>query len=58
MEVTRVLLGRPWQYDRKNLHDGLTNKNSFNFYGYKIILKPLSPKEVNEDQIKMKTKRK
>jgi len=29
MEATHVLLGRPWQYDRKNLHDGLTNKKLF-----------------------------
>jgi len=31
MEATHVLLGRPWQYDRKILHDGHTNKISFNF---------------------------
>jgi len=50
-------LGRPWQYERKNLHDGHTNKISFNFQGHKVILKPQSPKEVNEDQVKTKTKR-
>jgi len=33
------------------------NKISFNFHGHKVILKSLSPKEVNEDQIKMKEKR-
>jgi len=57
MEATHILLGRPWQYDRQALHDGLTNKMSFNFQGHKVILKPLSPKEVHEDQIKMKKKR-
>jgi len=57
MEATHILLGRPWQYDRQVLHDGHTNKMSFNFQGYKAILKPLSPKEVHEDQIKMITKR-
>jgi len=57
MEVTHILLGRPWQFDRKVLHDGLTNKISFTFQGQKIMLKLLSPKEVNEDKIKMKTKR-
>jgi len=31
---------------------------SFNFQGHKAILKPLSPKEVHEDQIKIKTKEK
>ena len=34
-----------------------TDKTSFNFQGHKIMLKPLSPKEVNEDQIKIKMKR-
>ena len=57
MEATCVLLGRPWQFDRKVFHDGFTNKISFNFHGHKVILKSLSPKEVHEDQIKMKEKR-
>jgi len=57
MEATHILLGRPWQYDRKTLHDGLTNKISFTFHGHKITLKSLSPKEVHEDQLKMKEKR-
>jgi len=57
MEATHFLLGRPWQYDRQVLHDGHTNKMSFNFQGHKAILKPLFPKEVHEDQIKMKNKR-
>jgi len=52
MEATHVLLGRPWQYDREILHDGHTNKISFNFQGHKIMLKPLSPNKVIEDQIK------
>jgi len=39
------------------LHDGLTNKLSFNYIGNKFILKHLSPKKMNNDQIKMKTKR-
>jgi len=57
IEATHVLLGRPWQYNRHVLHDGLTNTMSFSFQGRKITLKPLSPQEVHEDQIKMKTKR-
>jgi len=57
MEAPHVILGRPWQYDRKILHNDHTNKISFNFQRHKIILKHLSSKEVNEDQIKMKTKR-
>jgi len=38
MEATHILLGRPWQYDRKTLHDGLTNKICFTFHGHKITL--------------------
>jgi len=57
MEATHILLGRPWQYDRQVLHDGLTNKMTFTFQGHKVTLKPLSPKEVHEDLLKMKTKR-
>ena len=57
MEATHVLLGRPWQFDRKVFHDGFTNKISFDFHGHKVILKSLSPREVHEDQILMKKKR-
>jgi len=57
MEATHILLGRPWQYDRKTLLDGLNNKISFTFHGHKVTLKSLSPKEVHEDQLKKKNKR-
>jgi len=58
MEATHTILGRPWQYDMKTLHDGLTKKKiSFTFHGHKVTLKSLSPKEVHEDQLKMKEKR-
>jgi len=56
MEVIHVLSRRPQQYDRKILHDGHINKFCFNFQGHKFIFKHFSPKEVNKDQIKMKTK--
>ncbi|XP_028223089.1 uncharacterized protein LOC114404211, partial [Glycine soja] len=58
MEATHVLLGRPWQYDTKAVHDGFTNKISFQQADKKIVLKPLSPQEVCEDQIKMREKKK
>nr|KYP41380.1 hypothetical protein KK1_037253 [Cajanus cajan] len=29
LEASHVLLGRPWQFDKKTIHDGLTNKISF-----------------------------
>ena len=57
MEASHLLLGRPWQYDREVNHDGLTNKYSFLFKGQKVSLTPLSPREVCEDQIKMRVRR-
>jgi hypothetical protein len=26
MQASHILLGRPWQYDRKAIHDGVKNK--------------------------------
>ncbi|RDY03015.1 hypothetical protein CR513_13456, partial [Mucuna pruriens] len=43
-------------FDKKVTHDGLTNKFSFVHKGNKVILKPLTPREVIEDQLKMKKK--
>jgi len=57
IEATHILLGRPWQYDTKAVHDGFTNKISFQHHDQKIILKPLSPREVCNDQIRMREKR-
>jgi len=56
MEVSHLLLGRPWQYDRKVTHDDLANKYSFMFKGPKVSLTPLSPREVCEDQLKTRVK--
>uniref|UniRef100_A0A151UFU1 Transposon Ty3-I Gag-Pol polyprotein n=1 Tax=Cajanus cajan TaxID=3821 RepID=A0A151UFU1_CAJCA len=57
LEDSHVFLGRPWKFDKKTIHDGLTNKISFQHLGRKIILCPLSPSQVSKDQIKMKAKR-
>ncbi|GJS56056.1 putative reverse transcriptase domain-containing protein [Tanacetum coccineum] len=40
MDACHLLLGRPWQYDRKTVHDGY--KNTYTFYkdGLRIILAP------------------
>ena len=57
MEATHLLLRRPWQYDRSAIHDGVANTYMFNHGGRKVKLKPLSPREVCEDQLQMKKKR-
>ncbi|RDX85351.1 hypothetical protein CR513_33497, partial [Mucuna pruriens] len=56
MEATHILLGRPWQYDHKGIHDGVTNKFMFVHRGQKVVLKPLLPKKVNKDKQREKKK--
>ncbi|KFK41880.1 hypothetical protein AALP_AA2G183700 [Arabis alpina] len=38
MDVSHILLGRPWQYDRSVLHDGRRNTHAFVFENRRIIL--------------------
>ena len=57
MEASHVLLGRPWQFDKRANHDGYSNKYSFEHNERKVTLVPLSPKEVCEDQNKLREKR-
>ena len=42
MEVTHILLGRPWQFDKQTLHNGHTNQYIFCINGNKTTLLPLS----------------
>ncbi|RDX68332.1 hypothetical protein CR513_52693, partial [Mucuna pruriens] len=53
-DVGHILLDRPWQLDRKVTHKGYINCLSFIYNELKIILTPLSPNKVCEDQIKMR----
>ncbi|KAL1316101.1 hypothetical protein AAHE18_15G042500 [Arachis hypogaea] len=41
MDACHLLLGRPWQYDRRAVHDGFKNTYSFFKDGVKIVLTPL-----------------
>jgi len=58
MEETHILLGRPWQFDRKVFYDGHANTYDFSFQGKKFTLLPISSNQANEDQNKEKDKRK
>jgi len=51
MEAYHVLLGRQWQFDKKKIHDGLTNKITFIHNQKKFVLHPLSHSQVLEDQV-------
>ncbi|XP_013624537.1 PREDICTED: uncharacterized protein LOC106330643 [Brassica oleracea var. oleracea] len=57
MEASHILLGRPWQYDRRVNHDGFTNKHSFEFNGKKTDTSAFTPKEVHEDQLQLQKKK-
>ena len=54
MQAGHVLIGRPWKYGRKVIHDGFKNRYTFEKHGRKVTLMPLTPKQVHEDQIRMK----
>ena len=54
IHVTHLLLGRPWQFDRKAKHDVFKNRYSLKKYGRIYTLAPLTPKQVYEDQIQLK----
>ena len=55
MHVGHILLGRLWQYDRRVTHDGFKNMYSFVKEGKTIKLAPLTPSQVYEDQLKLKS---
>jgi len=55
MHAGHILLGKPWQYDRQVIHDGFTNKYNFVKDGKTFKHAPLTPKQVYEDQLKMKS---
>jgi hypothetical protein len=55
MKASHILLGRPWQYDRKAIHDEVKNRYTIVKDGKTITLVPLTPKQVYDDQIKLKS---
>jgi len=57
MEACHILLGRPWKFDKKTMHNGLTNEITFTHNEKKFILNPLPHSQVVRDQVQMKQKR-
>jgi hypothetical protein len=49
MDVCHILLGRPWQYDRKEIHDGRRNTYTFEKDGEKHTLLPLKDEGATEE---------
>ena len=54
MEAGHILLGRPWQFDRKIIYNGLTNDITLTNLGSKFVLHPQTPSQVAKDQLTMK----
>jgi hypothetical protein len=50
MDVCHVIFGRPWQFDKKVVHDGRRNCYSFDKDGMKHILLPLQEGSTVEQQ--------
>ena len=57
MEACHILFGRPWQFDKKSMNNGLTNEINFTHKENKFILNPLPHSQVVRDQVQMKQKR-
>ncbi|KAJ0550590.1 putative nucleotidyltransferase, Ribonuclease H [Helianthus annuus] len=45
MDACHILLGRPWQYDRRTRHDGFRNTYTSKKDGINITLAPLDPRD-------------
>jgi len=58
IEASHVLLGRPLQFDKKTLHDGIIKEIILTYNNKKFALHPPTPTQVSEDQVQMKKIRK
>ncbi|XP_057770971.1 uncharacterized protein LOC130990758, partial [Salvia miltiorrhiza] len=58
MQATHILLGRPWQVDRRAIHDEVTNKYSFAYKQKKLAIVSLSPQQIYEDHVQLQQRHK
>ncbi|KAH1091066.1 hypothetical protein J1N35_018323 [Gossypium stocksii] len=54
MHARHLLLGRPWQFDRRVKHNSFANQYTFKHHEKNITLAPLLPKQVMKDQQRLK----
>ena len=54
MCASHILLDRPWQFNRRDNHDGFKDCCSFIKDNKLVTLVPLIPKQVYEDQVRLK----
>ena len=50
INACHLLIGMPWQYDRKFLHHGKYNTYSFKLYGRRWTLSPLAPAQLHKPE--------
>ena len=56
MEEGHILLGMPWQFDRKIIYNSLTNGITLTHLGTKFALHPQTPSWIAKDQVQIKLK--
>ena len=54
MYASHMLLGRPWKYDQRVMHDGFKNQYSLIMEGHRCQVGPSYPKTIFEDQMHIK----
>jgi hypothetical protein len=52
MMVCHVLLGRPWQFDKKAIHNGYSNAYTFKEADKTLTLHPMTPSQIIADNAK------
>ena len=57
MEACHILLGRPWQFDRKTTHHGHTNEITLQHHSKTFVLHPLTPAQVASDKAQIRARR-
>eukprot|EP00257_Ricinus_communis_P028272 XP_025015686.1 uncharacterized protein LOC107262435 isoform X1 [Ricinus communis] len=51
MDATHLLLGRPWQYEKKTVDDGFFNTYTFQHKGHRVTLLFMTPQEIIHDHM-------
>ena len=55
IHTAHLLLGQPWQSERRVTHDGYKNSYSFVMNGKPITLMPLPPQQACEDEVRIRS---
>jgi hypothetical protein len=56
MDACHVLLGRPWQFDKRSTHEGRSNVYSLWHQGKRHVLRPMLGKDIQVEAVAVKLK--